>query len=261
MPAIENLYINYTLSSHNSFIKGTPLIQSLKNRLFTFFYTFYNDEKRFAINSNFIYVKNIKSIGVENTISNNLTFSNYLYINNSENYNATISLVNYLKKIKLATKIETNQSWNFIPLKVNSSELTLSQGHIANYKFSGTTYFKLPINFDFGVDFNYYSSKFNEIYSQTKNSNYFLKSTLNLSKKWIIESNNNFYFLNQNNYKFINAIISYNPSESKLSYRIIANNILNENSYRIKSINNYITYNFETKLVPRYLLLVAKFRF
>lgn len=261
LPTVENLNPNYSLSTYKSFTKGNTLEQSIKNSLFSLFYTFYNDEKRFSINSNFMYIRNKKTIGLENTITNDFTFSDYNITDGGENYNATFSLVNYFKPLNLATKIETNQSWNSLLIKVNSNEFTASKGHLSSYTFSGTTYFKIPVNFDFGIDLNFYNSKFNQITSSNKNSNAFVKTTYTVSKNWILESNNNFYFLNNNTYAFLNAIVNFNPKNSKFSYRLIGNNLLNERDYKIITLDNYTTTESNTALVPRYLLLTVRYRF
>ena len=67
--------------------------------------------------------------------------------------------------------------------------------------------------------------------------------------------------MNSKNYSFINTIINYNPEESKFSYRLILNNLTNENEFTLISLDNYTSYKSTIKLVPRYLLLTVKYRF
>lgn len=67
--------------------------------------------------------------------------------------------------------------------------------------------------------------------------------------------------MNSKNYSYINAIINYNPEESRFSYRLILNNLTNENEFTLVSLDNYTSYKSTIDLVPRYLLLTVKYRF
>ena len=172
-----------------------------------------------------------------------------------------IHLVNYFRKLKIATKLETIQNWNETPTRVNSSSFVDIKTYSSSYKFSVTTYFPLPINFDFGFNYNYYQTDFNSI--QTKNiiKDAFVNFTYNISKTWLGEINSTFYQMNSKNYSFINAIINYNPEESRFSYRLILNNASNQDEFTLVSLDNYTFYKSSIKLVPRYLLLTVKYRF
>jgi hypothetical protein len=119
----------------------------------------------------------------------------------------------------------------------------------------------LPINFDFGANYYYSQSKFNE--KITKNNIYdaFVNINYKISESCIGELNSTFYKTIGNNYGFINAIINYNPEKSKFSYRLILNNLSNENEFTNYSLNNYTSYKSRINLVPRYLLMTVKYRF
>ena len=67
--------------------------------------------------------------------------------------------------------------------------------------------------------------------------------------------------MNSKNYSFVNAVLSYNPEKSRFSYRLVLNNLKNENEFTLVSLDNYTSYKSSLNLVPRYLLLTVKYRF
>lgn len=260
LPEINYLTTNSQLTDYRSFRKGTSYEGLLKNKSLSFSHTLFNDAKRFSISSSFFYLKSEKIFNSESTITNNFNFENYILTKGGEIYNGNFNIVNYIRTIKLATKLETSQNWSTNPTKVNSSEFSSLDSYNSAYKFSGTTYFKLPINFDFGVNYNYFQSKFNGITTKNETTDFFINSNYKVSKTWLAEINSTLYHMN-NNYSFINAVINYNPEESRFSYRMIVNNLTNENEFTLVSLDNYTFYKSTIKLVPRYLLLTAKYRF
>jgi hypothetical protein len=67
--------------------------------------------------------------------------------------------------------------------------------------------------------------------------------------------------MNSTNYSFVNAVINYNPMESRFSYRMMLNNLANDHEFTLVSLDNYTSYTSTINLVPRYLLVTAKYRF
>lgn len=261
MPEIRTLTTNYQLTDYRSFIKGTNYESLLKNKVISFSHTLFNDKKPFSINTNLFYVKSEKIFNSENTITDNFNFGNYLLTKGGENYSGTFNIINYFRKLKLATKLETSQNWNNNPIKVNSTDFNTLKSYNSSYVFSATTYYKLPINFDFGFNYNFYQTEFNMIRTTNETKNAFINTNYKISKTWLAELNSTFYQMNGTNYSFINAVINYNPLESRFSYRMILNNLTNEDQFTLVSLDNYTSYKSTIKLVPRYLLLTAKYRF
>ncbi|WP_035668586.1 carboxypeptidase-like regulatory domain-containing protein [Flavobacterium sp. 83] len=263
LPEINYLTTNSQLTDYRSFRKGKTYDGLLKNKVLSFSHTLFNDKKRFSISSYFFYLKSEKIFNSESTITNNFNFENYILTKGGDSYNENFNIVNYFRTIKLATKLETFQNWNTNPTKVNSSEFSSLKSYNSTYKFSGTTYLKLPINFDFGVNYNYFQSKFNGVLTKNETTDFFINSNYKISKTWLAEINSTYYQMNNNNnnYSFINAVINYNPEESRFSYRMILNNLTNENEFTLVSLDNYTSYKSTIKLVPRYFLFTAKYRF
>ena len=259
LPEINFLTNNNQLTDYRSFSKGTIYEKPLRNNTFSFLYNLFNDEKRFSISTSLFYINSKTIFNTQNTITNDFSFENYILTNGGESYNGNFNIVNYFRKLKLATKLETSQNWNTTPTNVNSSFTSL-KSYTSSYKFSGTTYFSLPINFDFGLGYNFAQSTFNHSISQNITKDAFININYKITKTWLTELNSTYYIL-KNNYAFVNAIISYTPTESKFSYRLILNNLTNENEFTLISLNNYTSYKSSINLVPRYVLMTVKYRF
>lgn len=261
LPEINQLTSNNQLIDYRSFSKGTFYNKPLKNTVSSFAYYFYNDEKRFSINTSIFYIKSHSIFNTESTLTNDFNFATYKQTNGGENYNFNFSFVNYIRKFKLASKIETTQMWNSAPVNVNSNEFLQAKSYTNILKYSATTYFKIPINFDCGFSYNFNQSIFNNIQSNNTTKDFFVNINYAISKTWLAEFNNSFYYVNKQNYSFNNIVVNYNPTESRFSYRLLYNNIRNENEYTFITISNYTYYKSSINLVPRYLLCSVKYRF
>jgi hypothetical protein len=261
LPEINQLTTNYQLIDYRSFLQGTTLQKPLKNQTTGLNYSYYNDEKRFSISTNIFY-SNSKSIF--NSLSNltsDFNFISHFQTKGSESYNFNFSLVNYSRRLKLASKIETLNNWITSPLNVNSIDFSNAKSYSNSIKYSASTYLNSKINFDCGFTYNYFQSIFQGIKTNNTTKDTFLNINYKISKTILAESNNAFYYVNNQSYSFNNIILSYTPEESKFSYRLMLNNLTNENQYTYVSINNYSYYQSIFQLVPRYILGTIKYRF
>ena len=261
MPEINQLTTNYQLTDYRSFLQGTSYQNPLKNQTSSFNYSYYNDAKRFSINSSVFYTNSKFIFNTSSNLTNDFNFNSYIQTKGSESYNFNFSFVNYIRKLKLASKIETLNNWITTPINVNSTDFSNSKSYINSIKYSATTYFKAPINFDFGFSYNYFQSYFQGIKTANITKDYFLNINYKISQTILAESNNALYLVNNQTYSFNNIVLSYTPKESKFSYRFMFNNLINENQYTYILINNYSYYQSNIQLVPRYLLGTIKYRF
>ncbi|WP_310557215.1 carboxypeptidase-like regulatory domain-containing protein [Flavobacterium sp.] len=261
LPEINFLTNNFALNNYNGFTKGTTFDKITKNISYLLSHSLLNDEKRFAVNTTISYVDVKSTIGKESEINENFTFSKYMLVNGAKNHSINFNFINYFRSLKLSVKIETNQAFGINPTKVNDDEFVNLKTYSGNYKFSGNSYFSLPVNFDFGLTYNFYKSSFKFINSNNITKDAFFNLNYKISKTCLVEFNSVFYQLNSVNYSFLNTVVNYTPVASKLSYRILLNNITNEDSFAISTLDNYTSSTSSIKLIPRYLLLNIKYRF
>ena len=260
-PDISFFNKNSMLSSYRTFTQGTDYMGFLKNTRILFSHTLFNDEKRFSIETSIYYSKSKDTYTQESIITDNFSFEKYLFYTGNSNFNGKFNIVNYFRKLKIATKLETVQNWSEKPTRVNNIDFVNIKTYSSFYKFSATTYFKLPLNFDFGFNFNNYKTDFNAIITKNKTRDAFVNCNYKITKTWIAEINSTFYQINNTNYSFVNAIINYTPENSRFSYRLVLNNFTNENEFTNVLLDNYTFYKSSIQLVPRYLLLTVKYRF
>lgn len=261
LPEINFLTQNAQLTDYRSFYTGTNYSKPLKTDTFSFSHFLFNDEKRFSINTDLSYNKVHSNYTTQSTFTNDFNFNNYILNVGGTSYNGNFNIINYFRKLKLATKLETSQNWSITPISANNLDFTDLKGYASSYKFSATTYFKLPVNFDFGFDYNFNESEFNSIKSQNTIKNAFMNINYKISKTWLSELNSKYYYLSNSNYSFVNAVINYTPEESRFSYKLVLNNLTNENQFTITTLTNFTSFTSSINLVPRFLLLTVKYRF
>lgn len=260
LPNINLLTENYQLIDYRSFSKGTSDISPIKSNSFSFSHNLFNTRKRFSTTTSLSYSKSNNTISSESNITNNFIFENTVIINGGDNYRFNFNVVNYFRKLKLATKLETQQTWMNSPIKVNTNEFSTINTLLNSYKLSGTTYFEESINFDFGITQNRSYSNFNNNKSTNKITKANLSTNYKFSESFIAELKSDFYWLDKT-YSFININLNYNPTKSRFSYRLVLNNLLNINEFKINSLNQYTTNTSSISLIERYVLLTARYRF
>ena len=261
LPEINALIKNPNLTNYRSFSKGFNYLKPFENDIFSFTHSLLNDKKRFAVNTSLVY-SNLKTIaGTENTIDQNFIFSSYILTKGGKNYNGNFDYINYIRRLKTSFKIETNQNLSTSLINVNSNTFVDLKNYSSLYKFTCNTFLTSPFNFNFGFTLNYSKSFYNQIISKNNTQEAFFNINYNLKDVFVAEFNSTLYKINGNNYSFLNAVLNYNPKQSKLSYRMIFNNLINQNEFTTRSIDNYSLNKSTINLVPRYVLLNCKYRF
>ncbi|WP_189702667.1 peptidase associated/transthyretin-like domain-containing protein [Subsaximicrobium wynnwilliamsii] len=260
LPQSKYLTENFILTNYRTFNRGLDNIQQINNHSFGFYYTFNNYKKQFLINSFLMHSFSDKSYGLNSLLSENANFNQYQIIDGGKLTNYNLSITRYLKALSSTLKLSTQQFWSRNPIILNN---TISEviNYNSNYRIQGTTYFKIPLNFKFGFQYNYSKGEFD---SQISSNNYIesnLDTTLKLSDKWFFKIENNFYSIIENNYLFVNANLNYNPENSRFSYRISANNLSNITEFKDVFISEFQRNETNFRILPRYLIMNVKYRF
>lgn len=261
MPEIDQLLYNYQIVDYRTFQKGIFFHKPVKESLANLSYNFYDDEKRLSVSTNFMYKNSRSDFNTESTITDEFIFNELDHTKGGDSFILKTSFVNYIKKLKLVSKLEMNSIWNSSPIKVNSLSFVEAKSSTATFKYTGSTYFKSPINFVLGFSYNYSESQFNKIKSQNVSKDFYLNLNYAISKTLNTEVSNSFYFIKGQDYLFNSINLSYNPIKSRFSHRLVFNNIKNENSFKYISLNYYMFYQSNVQLVPRYLLYTIKYHF
>ena len=144
---------------------------------------------------------------------------------------------------------------------MNNDVFLIAKNYSNTIKYTATTYFKKGINFDGGFAYHFNKSVFDSNTNENRTKDVFLNLNYPISEVLLAECNNASYFVNNQNYTFSNLVLNYNPLESRFSFRLIFNNILNEDKFTFVTLNNFTFYQSSVDLVPRYLLGTVKYRF
>lgn len=261
LPQTNLLLASNQLNSYRSFIKGEQEIRRIYGNTVSLNYSLFNTPKRFSVEASLLYFKTATVYNIASTLNQNINQYNYFIGKGGENTMATIGLTNYFKKLKLATRIETNQNWAVTPIKVNSDAIDIIQNYYATYKVSGTTFFKKFINLDLGYNLNIFESNYKSNTNRTTTSDLYINIDHTFKEIWVTELKYSFYNLDNQNYTFLNTALNYNPVKSPFSYSVVLNNLANEETYSAQSISSFASYKTTIDLVPRYILFSTKYRF
>ncbi|MBK5192150.1 MAG: TonB-dependent receptor [Flavobacteriaceae bacterium] len=261
LPKAQMLLSDFALNSYQNFTKGTSEITKLRSSIFSFNYSLYNDIKGFSINSSVLHTITPSGYVTNTSINHNFVFNDLLPHHAGNNTLANASLTNYFSKLKIATKWETNQSFIQSPLSVNGREIFNLKNYSGNYTFSASSYFNNWFNFSAGASYKFSSSKVDGELSSFKSKKAFLDFDIKISESLKAKINNELYLIENHNYTFLNASITYEPKKSRWSASAYFNNLFNEEEYLVQQINSFISYKKRITLLPAYALFNLKYRF
>lgn len=262
LPQTSALLQKYQLISYRNFSKGivNQELPVLKSQSITLSHHYSGSSIRYSTTSSLSYTKSGKINASETTITNNFIFNNTSFVEGGDSYRFNFKLLYFIRKIQMATKLETDQNWTSAPVKVNTSDFNTINTLFSTYIVSGTTYLEKPYNFDFTVTQNRSYTTFND----SKSSNVITKANFainyKLNETFIVALKNDVYWLDET-YSFLNAELNYTPKKSKFSYRMVLNNLWNENEFKITSLNDYTITTRSIPLIERYALLTVRYRF
>ena len=262
LPQTSALLQKYQLISYRNFSKGivNQELPVLKSQSITLSHHYSGSSIRYSTTSSLSYTKSGKINASETTITNNFIFNNTSFVEGGDSYRFNFKLLYFIRKIQMATKLETDQNWTSAPVKVNTSDFNTINTLFSTYIVSGTTYLEKPYNFDFTVTQNRSYTTFND----SKSSNVITKANFainyKLNETFIVALKNDIYWLDET-YSFLNAELNYTPKKSKFSYRMVLNNLWNENEFKITSLNDYTVTTRSIPLIERYALLTVRYRF
>jgi hypothetical protein len=261
VPETNYLLKNSFLSNYRSFTQGLRYEKPVEQNSYSLNYYVLKDAKKYAINATISYSDSKSTIGSENNLDTNFSFTDYIYANGGKNYFGNFSFTKFISSIQTSLKIETLQVNNESILKINNTSFETLNNYNSRYKFTGRSYLTGAFNFDFNCAYNTSQSKFNNTTSKNNTKDAALNLIYSTKSLFIFEFGNNYYNINKENYYFTSGVVNYNPKESRFSYRLVLNNLFNRTEFTTVNIDNYTSYTQSIPLVARYVLLNVKYRF
>lgn len=195
-------------------------------------------------------------------INNNFALNNLTFINRkSFLFFLQNETTQYFSGLKTSLKIKNNFTIFSNYISVNTSTLEQLNNYSFSTKLSGTTYLKIPLNFQFFLKYQKDWSYFQEQKSTVNNYILNLASNYKIDECWMASVNLNSYYLNNNSQNFLSSELNFKPNKGRFNYKLNVSNIFNENSFNIFQINEFQTFNSQSEIISRYIMLSVTIRF
>jgi len=261
LPGLKFLLSNYALNSYQDFFSGSDDVIKLGNSVFSLNYSLYNDIKGFSVNASAIHTETHSGYAPEAYTSENFIFNSSVPTSSGQSTLANVIFTNYFSKLKMASKIESNQNFIQSPFSIDQTSEYKLQNYSGDYSLSLSSYYDKWFNFSSGFTYTYASSELGGDNNSFETMKVFINFDLNILESIKVDVSNELYILNEENYNFVNANIVYEPRQSRWSGTLQLNNLLNEREYLYQNINSFKLYQKRIGLVPAYALLSIKYRF
>jgi len=261
LPGLQFLLSNYALNSYQDLFSGSDDVIKLGNSVFSLNYSLYNDIKGFSVNASAIHTETHSGYAPEAYTSENFIFNSSVPTSSGQSTLANVIFTNYFSKLKMASKIESNQNFIQSPFSIDQTSEYKIQNYSGDYSLSLSSYYDKWFNFSSGFTYTYASSELGGDTNSFETMKVFVNFDLNILESIKVDVSNELYILNEENYNFVNANIVYEPRQSRWSGTLQLNNLLNEREYLYQNINSFKLYQKRIGLVPAYALLSIKYRF
>ena len=257
-PENQTFLQNFFLININSFRKGGLFFEPLNYSQFKFKLNNSNESRTYNNEFSFEYKNSKSSILNEFSLVNNINFNNTSFIKRQgDEYifkEQLIFLVN-----SFGFKLETTQSLLFVPLNNQNTERTRLYDGI--YSFEISSYFSSSLNFNMQFEYNSNIQTFENNKSTFDSKNLKLAVDWNISEVFNFNLNTEIYELERDVYNLVNVSLKYTPQDSKLSYGLKINNLLNEDEFAFQQRNSFFSSVTRIPLVPFYTFATIKYIF
>jgi len=255
---------NFILTGYRSFSKGIGAIDQTDASNFNLGYNLGNWDNLFLVHTSFNYIHSHNYFSNSSIIDPNYTLASKILIKNREMLIGNINIDRYLQR--LSTNVKLNLSL------INSEYENFVNDKSRNIKYQNYNYgLEFRSGFSGSFNFNFGSTwKFNQIDSEIKTSftdnvsflnlNFMVNDNLNME----IDSERYYYgnlSKNENIYYFLDFNARYNLDKKRLSFSIQGRNLFNTNTFKSYSITDISISSTEYRLLPRYVLLKATYKF
>ncbi|MCX6220446.1 MAG: carboxypeptidase-like regulatory domain-containing protein [Bacteroidia bacterium] len=262
---VLDVYDQYINAGFRSFTKGTGNFNQLNQTSVVLNYTYGGwGEKSFA-NAFLMYNKNYDFYSTNTIVSRNYAQSEKILIKDREFIILSSNIDRYIKTISSTLKLNFGFTMSNYKNMVNSSDLRNIKSNNFNYGFELRSGLSGLFNYHIGSKWNYHEVITNTRNKYTDNLS-FLDLSFVFSKKVEVQLQTERYFFgsldkNNNKYYFLDVNTRYTIKENKFTITLSGKNLLNTETFRSYSITDISVSKSEYRLLPRYLLLKAEYRF
>ncbi len=262
--SLLDIYPNYIHSGFRNFSVGYKDFTQFANQNANLMYTFGNWSDRFFMSAMTGYSFSDQYFSSRSILSQNYSVSEPVVLNNREMIYFNINADYYFKKIKSNFKFtfggNTSNYQNF----VNESDIRNITSTTINYGLEVRSGFNGVFNYHIGTKWDYNQFKTTSVFDYTNNRT-FLNLNFRFSKKLYTTLHNERYYFgnlsqNKKDFYFSDLNIDYQLSE-KIRLGFTLNNIFNTDTFVSYSLSDISVSETSYKLIPRFALLKAEYRF
>lgn len=262
---VLDVYSGFVQTGFRSFSKGLEEFNQLNSSQAILNYTFGSWGDKFFANALFVYSRNNDFYSTNARIVQNFSQAEKIIIKDREFLSVSSHIDRYLTPLKSNLKVNWGATKTNFKNIVNNSDLREIKNVYIESGFEVRSGWRGFFNYHLGSRWMY-----NQVETTVKNDFMdnlsFIDFSLMFSPKFTVQlQTERYYFGNlevlSNKYFFVDLESRYVVKENKLTLFLVGNNLLNTKTfknYRISDINSSQT---EFRLMPRYYLLKAEYRF
>ncbi len=261
---VLNVVDNYYLTSLHSFTKSDNGFNQLNSSLVFLNYTLGNWGSTFFANFIASYTKDYDFFSTNTQISQNYSLSEKILFKDKKQFFLNSDINYFFDAISSNLKFNFGYSNSDYKNIVDNTQLIKVDNYSYNYGLELKTNLKGMFDFSLGHKWFENKVKTNSTRSFSNNSS-FLNIYARISEKMNLSLlNERYYFGNletDNSYYFSDLSVNYEIQKGKINLSLTGKNLLDTNEYKNVFINEYGSSVSSYRLLPRYFLLSANFRF
>lgn len=263
---VLDVYDNYLHTGFRSFSKGTGEFNQLNSSSVMLNYTLGSWTDKFHLNFNTFYSKNHDFFSTNTNVAQNYSQSEKILIKDREMFSAYLTADRYLRFITSNLKMKLGYFQSEYKNIVNNSDFREVTSDSFDYGFELRSGFSGMFNYHFGTSWNTSQTKADSFKNSFTDNFSFLDFLFTINDNLSAEiQTERYHFGNMesgsNLYYFADILVRYNMIPNKLSLTLSGNNLFNTKTFANYSVNDISVSKTEYRLLPRYVLLTANYRF
>lgn len=256
----------YLLNSSRSFSKGLGAFKLTDSQMANLGYSIrhYLNRYRFSLNLN--YSKQSNVLSSKSLIEQNSALSESVFIKGGETYGIRFASNFYFRNLKSNLKLEGNYSTSTSFNEVNNSGLRKNNYASQQYNFEWRSNFKTAFNFHLGTEWTRSKVTSPDFENSYTNGFSFLDLYYKIDERLDIKAVTEYYYFgsldkDQRNHAFLDLEASYKLKGDKWTLGLRGNNLFNKQNFTTYYVTDLGYSSTSYRLMPRYVLLTAKYRF
>ncbi|MDT8414677.1 MAG: carboxypeptidase-like regulatory domain-containing protein [Flavobacteriaceae bacterium] len=262
--SLLNVSDGFVLNDYRNLSSGFGKFEQLQNQFLFVNYVYGGFLSGFTLNSSFVYNRESEYFGNISRIEPEFSTSELALLRNRESYSYNLQSDYYIKALSSNLKGKFNYTNTHFQNFVNQSGKRSIESQNINFGGELRSAFLGFFNYHIGSEWQYSEVKFGGKSTRTDNLT-FLDLYFNIHKNTIIKLQNDRYFFgnldSDSSFYFTELSVQYKLKESGMSFELVGHNLLNTNNLRNSNIGDTSTSLTDFRLLPRYVMLKAGFRF